>query len=743
MKKTLTLLLGLILALQAQAQIPFVTVTDINYVSPMDLQNCNDTTIYLGDTVRTYGVVITDGGLSEVASGSVQGGLRPFIHVVDTANGGAMAPFASIEVMGVIEDANGNLIPHPNFIYVAPGDIVEIIGIVGEFNGSNQLALLDGNSFNVVGSTNAPVPAIIPLGDMNDANAINQLTTGEQWEAAYGKFENVTVSEVIFFNGGTRVSFNIVDGNGNRLNVSDRYGAQKLPAHTILNANSPNTTGFGTFVAPVPGTFYNSISGVIRHDANGCTGDAGRGYEINPFLDAHYDLGFAPPYISNIDRDPLIPTSNQSPDITMNITDFDGSVDSVSFWYSSDPNVLPSQFTQGSIGLVPGTTDEYETSIPNFPDGTLVRYYIYAEDNDGNGSYFPSKPLNQTEPNFTYYSVRDNGLIIPDIQFTLEPNGNSPFVGETVTVTGYATSSTKPFDLGYVYIQDPNYMEWAGIALRGSNQLNDVFRGEEITVTGQVVESFGFTMIDVLSLTRTGNVMNIAPVSIDPADSAAYASGEIEKYEGMLVRAEKAGSRIHITEENLGFGDYAISSQAGAPLRRSLRVLAGRQSSTSQSSLYVSPVTDTSYANRDGFMEVPAIAVSDTMEMDALIGVLSYGFSNYRIQPRNNDDFVNMNVPLDTTNLPGSPFSIEELRSLPGVTVYPNPNSGIFYVGMQSVRPMDFQLLDFQGRVLREGSITRSGDKIEVYTLPNGLYFLLLHDSATEQTAVEKVIIRK
>ena len=62
---------------------------------------------------------------------------------------------------------------------------------------------------------------------------------------------------------------------------------------------------------------------------------------------------------------------------------------------------------------------------------------------------------------------------------------------------------------------------------------------------------------------------------------------------------------------------------------------------------------------------------------------------------------------------------------------------------MQSVRPMDFQLLDFQGRVLREGSITRSGDKIEVYTLPNGLYFLLLHDSATEQTAVEKVIIRK
>jgi predicted extracellular nuclease len=355
----------------------------------------------------------------------------------------------------------------------------------------------------------------------------------------------------------------------------------------------------------------------------------------------------------------------------------------------------------------------------------------------------PSKPLNQTEPNFSYYTVRDNGLIIPDIQFTLNSNGSSPFSGETVTVTGYATSSTKQFDLGYVYIQDPNYSEWAGIALRGTNQLTDVFRGEEVTVTGQVVESFGFTMIDVLSLTRTGNVMNIPPVSIDPADSAAYASGEIEKYEGMLVRAELAGSQVWITEENLGFGDYAISSEQGAPLQRSMRVLAGRQSNTAQSSLYASLVTDTFYVNADGIMEVPAITVSDTMNMDAVIGLLSYGFSNYRILPRNNDDFVNINVPLDSTDLVGSPFSIEEINSIPGVSVYPNPNNGSFRIGMESVRPMEYRLLDFQGRLLRKGSISRNGQEIQAFDLPSGLYFLLLEDSATEITAIEKIIIRK
>ena len=747
--KHLSLILALICTCwTAQAQTPYVSINSIMTIPQSDLQNCNDTTSYLGDTVVTRGIVIIDGGLSEVASGSVQGGLRPFIHVVDTAAGGAMDPFSSIEVMGVIRDASGNLIPHPNFIYVAPGDVVEITGIVGEYNGSKQISLLDGNSFNVLNTAAAPSPAIVPLSDLNDANAINQLPTGEQWEGAYAKIENVTVSEVIYFSGGSRVSFNIVDGSGNRMNVSDRYLAQKLPSHQVINANSPNSTaaggpGTGTFVPPVPGTFYNSISGVIRHDANGCTGDNGRGYEINPFLASHYDLGYAPPYIANVDRDPLIPTSNQSPDITMNITDFDGSVDSVSFWYTDDANLMPSQFQQGSIALLAGTTDEYEANLPNFPDGTLVRYYIYAEDNDGNGSYLPSKPLNQAEPNFDYYTVRDNGLIIPDIQFSLAPNGNSPFVGKTVTVTGYATSSTKPYDLGYVYIQDPNYTEWSGIALRGSNSLMDVFRGEEVTVTGQVVESFGFTMIDVLSLNRTGNVMMVPPVSIDPSDSAAYADRTVEKYEGMLIRAELPGSKVWITEENLGFGDYAISTQAGAPLQRSMRVLAGRQSSTSQSSLYVSLVTDTALRSVNGFMEVPAIAVSDTMNMDALVGVLSYGFSNYRILPRNNDDFIGVNVALDSTDLPSSPFNIEEIHALPGVKVYPNPNAGEFRVGMESIRPMTYRLMNFQGQLLQEGIIERDGQRVDASQLPSGFYTLILKDSATERHAVEKILIRR
>ncbi len=99
MKKVLTLLISICLFTAIHAQ-NFVSITDINFVSATDLQNCNDTSAYLGQTVRTVGVVVTDGGLSEVASGSVQGGLRPFIFVADTANGGASGNFSGIEVMG-------------------------------------------------------------------------------------------------------------------------------------------------------------------------------------------------------------------------------------------------------------------------------------------------------------------------------------------------------------------------------------------------------------------------------------------------------------------------------------------------------------------------------------------------------------------------------------------------------------------------------------------------------------------
>ena len=730
MKKALLLsVITLFAALGAKAQtLPYVSIYDINYVPPASLANCIDTNQYFGDTVRTRGIVVVDGNLSEVASGSVQGGNRPFIFLVDTADGGSPGPFKGIELMGVYVGANNQLLVPPNFTQAIAGDVVEVKAFISAFNGGLQLNLLDANSFTIVGSKPAPVADTVLLGDLNDPNRVNLLPTGEQWQGSFVTFQNVTVTSVIPFSG-NRISFDIVDGSGNRMNVSDRFLAQKLPSWTTVNPNSPQTNG--SFVAPVPGTFYTSLSGVIRQDQNGCTGGTGRGYEIHPFKASHYNVGFAPPYISNVDRDPPVPTANQSVDITCDITDFDGSVDSVALCWSDNGALLPNQFPKFAMTLKSGSTSEYEYTIPNRPDGTLVRYFIYAEDNDGNVSYYPSTPIGQTQPNVAFYTVRNGGLQIYDIQYTLNSDGSSPLAGQTVTVKGYVTASSKQYDLGYLYLQDLGGAEWSGIWCVGVG-LSDFFREEEVQVTGTVEEYFGMTRLNVSQATKTGNRAVIAPTVVNPNDSAGYANFGWEKWESVYVRYEDpAQQKLWISKPNLGFGDYAVSNSPTASTSNSARILAGRQASTAFSSLYVSPIVDTTnfnYTVLDGFMNVPPVVVTNAMSMDAVEGIMFYGFSNFRLLPRNNDDFIGFSEPLDSTNLPVSSISVAEFETLEGVRVYPNPAQDWVKIALPTADDFTVTAFDIQGKqVLREAG---NGEMLlNLSSLKNGLYIIHLEDN--------------
>jgi hypothetical protein len=578
----------------------------------------------------------------------------------------------------------------------------------------------------------------VPLSQLNDPNRVNNVVTGEQWEGSFVELQNVTVTEVLPFSG-NRISFNVVDANGNKINVSDRFLAQKLPSWTTVNPNSPQTTG--SFVPPVPGTFYTSLKGMIRHDANGCLGGSGRGYEINPFLASHYQIGFAPPFISNVDRDPFTPTANQSPEISCTITDADGTVDSVAFCWTDNASLLPSQFPKYAMPLVAGSTDEYLFTIPNRPDGTLIRYYIYSKDNNGKESFYPSKPITQAEPSYEFYTVRNGGLKIYDIQYTINSTGNSPLQGRTVTTKGIVTASTKQFDLGYLYIQDEGGSEWSGIWCVGIG-LSDFFRDEEVQVTGVVEEYFGLTRLNVSSAQKTGGRKVITPTVINPSDSAAYANFGWEKWEGVLVRyQDPQNQKLYISQTNLGFGDYAVSNQPNAPVRRSGRILAGRQSSTAYSSLFVQLVTDTIYKTLDGFMNVEPIVVADTMSMDAVEGIIFYGFSQYRLLPRNNDDFIGINVDLDSTNLATSPISVTEFSNMKDVKIYPNPAQQWVAIVLNHSEMVEVSIFDMNGRMmLRQNG--REQLHIDLSAFLPGMYVISMRD-ANGQVHHSKLIVNK
>ncbi len=739
MRRILTLCVALISSAVMYGQsYPLVSIKQIN--TPIDLAACNDTSTYLGDTVRFRAHVVTDGGLSEVASGSVQGGNRPFIYMIDTASNGVVDSLSGIEVMGVYTDGSGNLQPIPGFTALLQGDKVEVTGVVEQFDGNTQFTTIDVNSVTLLASgdllPSAFVPKALSAGDLNDNQRVNNVQTGEWWQNSFIELTNVTVVQVIPFSG-NRVSFNVADANGNVVNVSDRFLAQRTSSHTVVNPNSPSTTGTGSFVAPSVGTFYSSLKGIMRHSANGCTGGTGRGYEINPFDTSHYAVGATAPSITNVLSFPVVPSSSDSVLISADITDADGTIDTVQLFWSANASTPSGSFT--SVNMVNTSGNTYEYYVPAQADGSLVRYYIRAVDNDGSAVLFPSSPSSQVDPYVNHYSVRDNGLRIFDIQYSGNGTGESVFEGQTVTVRGFITAARRDCDLEYVYLQDPNDTIFAGIALIPNQDLDNVYRDQEIQVTGQVQETFGVTYLNVDSYIGLNNTQTIMPTPVDPSDPNL----DMEMYEGMLISYQNPnGGQVYVSDENAGFGEYRIATDPSFGSSQSSRVLAGRQSGTSAtSSLYVSLISDSSYVTSGGNLMVPAVITQNGMSMDAMHGVLWYSFGNYKLLPRNNFDIVNLSTPLDTTNC-NVPTNVSINENLIGeLAVYPNPAKTTVNVVNTNGEPVNVQIIDLNGRVILETQKSQSIQVLDVNNLVPGVYILKASSQNGEFVKTHKVVI--
>lgn len=730
MKKLLLSVVACMMVAFAFAQYPTVTIQQINASSATDLQACVDTSAYFGDTVRVVGTVVIDGNLSEVSSGSITGGSRPFISLVDTTNNGAAGAFRGLIVMGVnITPSNT---PNTDVENALAGDILEITGVVGEFNGAIQLQPLDNNSTNIIGfAPILPTYATVPVSDLQDASGLNKLPTGEQWDGAYVEVQNVTVTSVSIFSGGSRCEFRVQDANGNEMLVADRFFPMRLSTQATVNPNSPDTVG--PLTPPVVGQVYTYIRGLIFQDENGCAGGGtfAGGYEINPFDTNDVQKAAAvPPQISLVKRNPVVPSGSQSTTVTADIIDTDGTVASATLYYSADLNAARNTFS--SVTMT-NTGSLFSATIPSFPNDSIVRYYIEAVDNGSNVSSFPGP--NTVE----FYTVRPNGMIVPDIQFNLPGSLNSPYEGDTVTVKGIVTASYQPNDLGYLYIQDATASEYAGIFVEGGG--TSVFglnRGDEVTVTGSVVEQFGFTKIVAISVTATGSTGTITPTVLNPSDTTFFTSTNrenLEKYESMLLsyKNPQAGGKVNIINPNLGFGEYTVGSGVGATV--DARVLAGRQQGTqAQSSLNVSVLSDTAaYA---AGINVAAVQATIAQNMDELVGLLYYSFGNYKLTPRNNADFIGFNQPLVSI----APLYNNKVES----AIYPNPAEDRVNIRISNDYDFDvitIQVMDMTGRVVLDVNSRLNLSSINLDELEKGLYMIRVLDN-NEVINASKLILK-
>ncbi len=689
----------------SQAQFQTVTIQDIQTVTAQDLAACVDDPQFLGDTLITRGTIVMDAGLAQVENGRnvwLQSGSGPYsgIELITT---GVSVPLPGIDVLDLLA-----------------GDSVAVTGIVSAFNSETAILPI---SIDLIDAGRPIALQAIQLADLNDATSINNLVSGEQWEGVYVELDNVTVVSVNSFSdtGVDRVHFTVRDAAGNLVTVADRFLAQRLPG------------AGGNFFAPSIGTVYANLRGVIAHAGNGCTGGSGNGYELFVFDANDFVLGSGgqAPQIATPQRSSVTPTSADDLAISAQITDADGTVTSASVYYAV--GAANASFIE--LPMSNSVANTFEAAIPAsaYTDGDLVKFYVCATDDSALSACNPNVPGGV---NPVFLRVRDDGLTIPDVQFTPYSDGRSGYEDFVVELTGVVTGSAEPGNLGAVYVQHPEGTAWAGLGVAPALGLDALRVGDLVELTGRVQENFGFTRltdVSTVNVVSSGNPVP-APVVVDPVVFTDYDFGQNEQYEGMLVRLENPGSEpLFVVDVNPdapnNFAEYRVGTSTSAP-GVGMRVLAGRQTSSVTSSLSFPYINDEMWITNSGTIDTGQIDVCVVTAGDflsSLTGIVYYGSSSMKLLPRNTDDATDYTG----ANCPGNVGVEEESAQLVSLAAYPNPVATSLRVDYSFVSPVRAvaTLYDVVGRSV--GSLELSGANgtasFDTSSLSVGTYLLVVN----------------
>ncbi|MBC8255983.1 MAG: T9SS type A sorting domain-containing protein [Candidatus Marinimicrobia bacterium] len=262
--------------------------------------------------------------------------------------------------------------------------------------------------------------------------------------------------------------------------------------------------------------------------------------------------------------------------------------------YDPDGNIIAYEWTQLS-GTVVTLSDE-EAAITTFTspntDGSLT-FKLSVFDNE----------FNEATDEITI--TISSPITIQDIQYTTvqgEYCYETPMVGETVITSGVVTA-VKPGEYPNFFLTQPGVNSWGGIYVYDTSVNPQV--GDELILSATVNEYYSFTQLeDVTSSTSISSGNSVNPLSISTGDLGIVCSFEGEGYESMLVKVS------NITVEGIDeFGNWLINDGSGQAL-----------------------VDDYFF---DG--NWPTVTVGD--EYGSITGVIQYSYSEFKIMPRNEDDF--------------------------------------------------------------------------------------------------------
>ncbi len=607
MKLKTILLLTCVLAINVFAQTyPEVTIRDIQFATVDSLnfygaKNEEPLPSLAGDTVTVTGIVMIppNEGANPDSIRTLHAG-APAIYLQDQNNpewGGIM-----------VRDTEGSTA----FGVLDTGFVVKLTGVVSEFFTTSQLNIFGFEASNVIGQGARPKPVELTLDSLVQLGTSSPHYSAEKWEGVYVEIKNLKVGGEAIGRG----SFTVFDDNNSGIIVGT------------------NADLFRRLQQPLPGTNVEYVRGYIETRTNITNG----WFIINPVFEDDVKYGdVSPPNITDAIRDKGVVAYAEHVVVSAKVVDSDATADVQSVTLSYKVN--DADFVKIDMTLTNVTESIWSGTIPALNDSSIVQYFISATDVDN------AKSTNPTDTTSAYfYFVLDRSLTIKDIQFTISNGGFSAYQNYEVTVNGIVTADTTDIqgdgsNIGpQVYIQNGTG-QWSGIQIFGT-EADNVRRGDDLTVTGIVNESFGITRIGNL-LSGIQIVKNASGQALPEAtilvtsEIGTVASGVLpaESYEGVLVKYEN----ITIIDENTN-GDAGPDEGTGG--NRNFGEMLIADASGVETRVEVQDGTHDYHNFWDSSLENTGTRIQEGNTFESLTGILFFSFGNYKLVPRKNDDFV-------------------------------------------------------------------------------------------------------
>ena len=609
------------------AQYKTVSIHDIQYYDSVGTKNWQPSS-YTNDTVKVVGIIM----------------IRPLIDP-DTNRtpvmyyGGRWGTYIQDTSAAAVKDGWGGLNVLQNdtvgdnqntfFDLRDTADVVEMTGVVTTYGKTNELMLL----LNPVTPVN-PIAHLQKRPDPMILNISDLISNGEtnkeyfKYSGSYVEFKNVITSDR------SSNSFSINDDKGNKITA---YGQSRYYRTDI------NKVPGSTYQPPQDNTHLSYIRGILTIFA---PSGGSTVFEILPIYpdDIHIDL--LAPSISNIKRDPVQVKTNEQVTISANVSGGSGYLTDVKLHYKIGEQ------GRDSVQMIKSLSDTtlYTAVISGISaDSTVVDYYISAVNSIGLQNSYPADTTNDY-----FYQVLDEPLKIRDVQFSPLGGGYSSYNGYYITLSGVVTadtsdipgfSSTSTPPTPRVYMQDGSG-PWTGIMI-GTGGINgaDVLkfkRGDNVTVTGVILENYSVTSIDSLSQMTINSSGNALPDPVDLktediADSTG-ATPDVEKWESVLIDYKN----VKVTNENAdgdpgpnpyNFGESLITDNPVDSIGNArIEFQDGNHNYNND--------WDAALADN------PAnIYVKLKSTFTEIRGILFYSHSYYKIVPRKNDDFMGYMEP--------------------------------------------------------------------------------------------------